>query len=199
MSWDRLAGLELANDRVTLRRVRITDIEAFADIVYEPDIWRYFVQRIETPDDLHTFMEAAIRDTLTGTRIVFAITDNATGRIVGSTAYGNLAMADRRLEIGWSWLYAGARRTGVNRATKLALLDHAFGDLGCERVEFKTDVLNAGARAGLAGIGAAEEGTLRSFNYMPGGRRRDVVYYSILRAEWPAVRKERFEATGAGH
>ncbi|MGV2916863.1 GNAT family N-acetyltransferase [Streptomyces alfalfae] len=198
MSWDKLAGVELANDRVTLRRVRVTDTEAFAHIVYEPEIWRYFVQRIETPDDLHSFMESAIRDTLTGTRIVFAVIDNATGRIVGSTAYGNLAPADRRLEIGWSWLYAGARRTGVNRATKLALLDHAFDALGCERVEFKTDVLNEGARTGLAGIGAVEEGVLRSYNYMPGGRRRDVVYYSILRDEWPAVRKDRFQEAGAG-
>ncbi|KUL53402.1 GNAT family N-acetyltransferase [Streptomyces sp. NRRL S-1521] len=198
MSWDKLAGVELANDRVTLRRVRVTDTEAFAHIVYEPEIWRYFVQRIETPDDLHGFMESAIRDTLTGTRIVFAVIDNATGRIVGSTAYGNLAPADRRLEIGWSWVYAGARRTGVNRATKLALLDHAFDALGCERVEFKTDVLNEGARTGLAGIGAVEEGVLRSYNYMPGGRRRDVVYYSILRDEWPAVRKDRFQEAGAG-
>ncbi|CAM5365625.1 Putative ribosomal N-acetyltransferase YdaF [Streptomyces alboniger] len=198
MSWDKLAGVELANDRVTLRRVRVTDTEAFARIVYEPEIWRYFVQRIETPDDLQVFLETAIRDTLTGTRIVFAVIDNATGRIVGSTAYGNLAPADRRLEIGWSWLYAGARRTGVNRAVKLALLDHAFGELGCERVEFKTDVLNERARAGLAGIGAVEEGVLRSFNVMPGGRRRDVVYYSVLRDEWPAVRKDRFQAAGAG-
>nr|WP_223182963.1 MULTISPECIES: GNAT family protein [unclassified Streptomyces] len=193
-----MAGLELGNERVTLRRIRVTDTEEFARIVYEPDIWRYFVQRIETPDDLHAFLETAIRDTLTGTRIVFAVVDESTGRIVGSCAYGNLAPADRRLEIGWSWLYAGARRTGVNRAVKLALLDHAFDVLGCERVEFKTDVLNTGARAGLSGIGATEEGVLRSFNVMPGGRRRDVVYYSILRAEWPAVRKERFEATGAG-
>ncbi|MFG2223431.1 GNAT family N-acetyltransferase [Streptomyces sp. NPDC048644] len=198
MSWDKLAELELANDRVTLRRIRIADTEAFAEIAYEPEIWRHFVQRIATRDDLHTFMETAIRDTLTGTRIVFAVLDNATGQIVGSTAYGNLSAAERRLEIGWSWLYAGARRTGVNRAAKLALLHHAFGELGCARVEFKTDVRNAGARAGLAGIGATEEGVLRSFNFMPGGRRRDIVYYSILRDEWPAVRKERFEATGAG-
>lgn len=192
MSWDGLADLQLGGERVTLRRVRVTDTDAFARIVYEPEIWRYFVQRIETPADLHAFLETAIRDTLTGTRIVFAIEDNASGEIVGSTAYGNLAPADRRLEIGWSWLCAAARGTGINRAVKLALLDHAFGELGCERVEFKTDVLNSRARAGLSGIGATEEGVLRSFNFMPGGRRRDVVYYSVLREEWPAVRKERF-------
>jgi RimJ/RimL family protein N-acetyltransferase len=197
MSWGTLPDLVLSNERVTLRRVRIADVEAFSRIAYDPEVWRYFVTRIESREDLDTFMETAIRDTLSRTRIVFAIIDNSTGEIAGSTAYGNLAEADRRLEIGWSWLGEKSRRTGVNRATKLALLDHAFGELGCERVEFKTDVLNTGARAGLSGIGATEEGVLRSFNFMPGGRRRDVVYYSILRAEWPRIRGERFGALTA--
>ncbi len=198
MSWHELTDLVLSNERVTLRRVRLSDTEAFARIVYDPDIWRYFVSRIETPQELEAFMEAAIRETLNGTRIVFAIVDNDSGEIVGSTAYGNLAEGERRLEIGWSWLAAKARRTGINRAVKLALLDHAFDVLGCERVEFKTDVLNEGARTGLSGIGAAEEGVLRSFNFMPGGRRRDVIYYSILRGEWPDVRRQRFAAFTAG-
>jgi RimJ/RimL family protein N-acetyltransferase len=194
--WKSLAGVVLTNDRVTLRRVTVADREAFGRIAYDSDTWRYFVSQILTPDDLDAFLETAIRDSLTGTRIVFAIVDRVSGDIVGSAAYGNVTEAERRLEIGWSWLAAPARRTGINRAAKLALLDHAFDVLGCERVEFKTDVLNEPARAGLAGIGATEEGVLRSFNYMPGGRRRDVVYYSILRHEWPDVRRERFETRG---
>jgi RimJ/RimL family protein N-acetyltransferase len=192
--WRVLPALSLTNDRVELRRVRIGDRDQFSEIVYDPDIWRYFVSRIQTPADLDDFLEAAVRDTLTGVRIVFAIIDRVTDRIVGSSAFGNLAPADRRLEIGWSWVAPAARRTGVNRAAKLALLDHAFDVLHCERVEFKTDVLNEGARAGLLGIGAQEEGVLRSYNFMPGGRRRDVIYYSILRADWPTLRSERFAA-----
>ncbi len=197
MSWETLADLVLSNNMVTLRRIRIADREAFARIVYEPDIWRHFVTRIAAPEDLDAFMEHGILDTLNGTRIVFAIIDRGSDQIVGSTAYGNLAQAERRLEIGWSWLCAAARRTGLNRATKLALLDHAFTVLGCERVEFKTDVLNTAARTALARIGATEEGVLRSFNDMPGGRRRDVVYYSILRGDWPARRRQCLAAAAA--
>jgi RimJ/RimL family protein N-acetyltransferase len=59
--------------------------------------------------------------------------------------------------------------------------------MGAERVEFKTDRLNVQAMRGLRNIGACEEGTLRSFNPMPDGRRRDAVYFSVLRAEWPRV------------
>lgn len=198
MGWESLPDAVLGNDRVLLRRVRVTDRAAFERIVYEEETWRYFVSRIDTPEDLDRFLETAIQDSLNGVRVVFAIVDRQSDQIVGSTAFGNIARAERRLEIGWSWVCARARRTGVNRATKLALLDHAFGVLGCERVEFKTDVLNTAARVGLAGIGAREEGVLRSFNYMPGGRRRDVVYYSILRDEWPQVRQQRFATLAAG-
>lgn len=189
MSWAKLKDIVLVNDRVELRRVRLTDRASFERIAFEPEIWQYFVARVSTVDELDEFLETAVADTLRGVRIVFAVTERASGRVVGSTAYGNLAESERRLEIGWSWLAAEARRTGVNRAAKLALLDHAFAELGCERVEFKTDVLNTLARTALAKLGAQEEGVLRSFNYMPSGRRRDVVYYSILRNEWPTVRE----------
>jgi RimJ/RimL family protein N-acetyltransferase len=197
VSWKNLKNLVLSNSRVELRRITITDRSAFERIVFDPEIWRYFVARVDTPGDLDGFLETAIQDTLNGTRSVFAIIDQASGEVVGSTAYGNLAPLERRLEIGWSWLSAGARRTGINRAAKLTLLDHAFDVLECERVEFKTDVLNEPARAGLLGIGATEEGVLRSFNYMPGGRRRDVVYYSILRHEWPRLRSKHFGTDSA--
>lgn len=189
MSWAKLKDVVLVNDRVELRRVRLTDRAAFERIAFEPEIWEYFVARISTMDELDNFLETAIADTASGARIVFAITERASGLVVGSSAYGNLAPSERRVEIGWSWLAAEARRTGVNRAAKVALLDHAFGELDCERVEFKTDVLNKTARTALSRLGAKEEGVLRSFNYMPGGRRRDVIYYSILRGEWPDVRE----------
>jgi RimJ/RimL family protein N-acetyltransferase len=192
MAWNELTNLTLGNSKVRLRRITVADRQAFGPIACDPDIWRHFVFRIASPSDLDLFLEEAIRDSLSGTRIVFAIIERDGGRVVGSTAYGNLSARERKLEIGWSWLSADVRGTGINRAAKLALLDHAFGPLQCERVEFKTDVLNTVARAGLASLGATEEGVLRSFNYMPDGRRRDVVYYSILRDEWPALRKERF-------
>lgn len=187
MSWKILKDTVFTNKRVILRRIHITDREEFERIVYEPEIWRYFVTQIVNPQDLDQFLEQAIQDTLNGTRIVFAIIDRISNRIVGSTAYGNLSEIERKLEIGWSWLSADARGTGINRAAKLALLSYAFDFLKCERVEFKTDVLNIVARAGLSGIGAKEEGVLRSFNYMPDGRRRDVIYYSILRNEWSTL------------
>jgi RimJ/RimL family protein N-acetyltransferase len=125
-----------------------------------------------------------------GRRIVYHITDKGSGRAAGSMSFFNMAEKDGRLEIGWSWLGRDFRGRGINRWAKFLMLEHAFERMGAERVEFKTDRLNAQALRGLRNIGAREEGTLRSFNPMPDGRRRDAVYYSVLRPEWPDVREQ---------
>jgi RimJ/RimL family protein N-acetyltransferase len=199
MSWAGLKSVVLENSAVTLRRICLSDRAEFARIAFEPDIWQYFTTVIATGRDLDAFVEEAIRDNLLGTRAVFAIIERKSGRIAGSTAYGNMVEKERKLEIGWSWLGRDFRGTGINRAAKFLLMDYAFGVLACERVEFKTDMLNLRARRGLEAIGATAEGVLRSFNYMPGGRRRNAIYYSVLKAEWPAIRERWHKTPALGH
>lgn len=192
MPWQRLAELRLANARAELRPIEAGDRAALAQIAFDDAIWRYFVTTLSNDADLDRWLQAALDDTQAGRRAVFVVIDRASGRLAGSMAFGNLAPSEARLEIGWSWLAPAFQRTGLNRAAKLLLLEHAFGTLGCERVEFKTDVLNTAARRGLESIGAQAEGVLRSFNWMPSGRRRDALYFSILKHEWPAARALHF-------
>ncbi|CAL9638493.1 GNAT family N-acetyltransferase [Streptomyces sp. enrichment culture] len=196
MSWTDLAAATLEDERVLLRPLAEQDREALHAVALDPDIWRYFVSRVDTDEDYHAFFDAALADQRAGRRVVFLVVDRTTGRAAGSMSFGNLAEADRRLEIGWSWLGRDFRGKGVNRRAKFLLLRHAVEVLGAERVEFKTDVLNERARRGLRNIGAVEEGTLRSFNVMPGGRRRDAVFYSVLRAEWPGVKAQLLAGSG---
>ena len=173
MSWSDVFTATLETPRVVMRPLVPEDREALDAIVWDADIWRYFVQRVDDRAGLDAFIAAAVADREAGTRAVFAVVERATGRVVGSMALANFAQADRRVEIGWSWLGREWRGTGLNRHAKLALLTYAFQAMGCERVEFKTDVLNEQAKRGLRNIGAVEEGVLRSYNYMPDGRRRD--------------------------
>ncbi|WSQ10891.1 GNAT family N-acetyltransferase [Streptomyces sp. NBC_01231] len=190
MTWAQNAAAVLENEHVLLRPVTEADRENVRAVAMDPDIWRYFVSAVETDADYETFFDTCLADQAAGRRVVYVITDRASGRVAGSMSYGNMAEADARLEIGWSWLGRDFRGQGINRWAKYLLLRHAFDTLGAERVEFKTDILNTQARRGLRNIGAVEEGTLRSFNYMPGGRRRDAIFYSVLRAEWPRVQQE---------
>lgn len=107
---------------------------------------------------------------------------------MGSTRFANADPGNRRVEIGWTWLGRAFQRTALNTEAKLLMLGHAFDQLGCLRVELKTDALNARSRAAIRRLGAVEEGTLRRHMITSTGRVRDTVYYSVLREEWPAVR-----------
>lgn len=190
MGWWQLAATTLEDDCVRLRPIVVEDRASLRAVAMGPEIWRYFVTMIETDADFDAFFDAAIADQEAGLRVVYYITDKRTSRAAGSMSFCNIAEADGRIEIGWSWLGKEFQGQGVNRCAKFLMLEHAFERMCVERVEFKTDALNVQARRGLRNIGATEEGTLRSFNPMPGGRRRDAVFYSILRADWPTIRAQ---------
>jgi RimJ/RimL family protein N-acetyltransferase len=198
VSWAERAAAVLDDGAVRLRPVTAADRESIRSVAMDPAIWRYFVALVTDEASFAAFFDAMVADQEAGRRVVFHITDLTTGRTAGSMSYGNLSEADRRLEIGWSWLGRDFRGTGVNRHAKLLLLQNAFERLGAERVEFKTDRRNEQARRALRNIGATEEGVLRSFNPMPDGTRRDAVYYSVLRGEWPSVRERLTAGAEAG-
>lgn len=119
--------------------------------------------------------------------ITFVVRD-LDGALVGSSSYLNVDAANRRLEIGHTWYAGSVRRTGVNTESKLLMLGHAFGELGCVAVEFRTHFFNFTSRTAIERLGAKLDGVLRSHQLLPDGSRRDTVVYSILDVEWPAVR-----------
>lgn len=190
MTWFETAATTLENDSVLLRPVQPEDREPLRAIAMDPEIWRYFPIRVATDADFDAFFDSGLADLAAGRRVAYTISDKPSGSAAGSMSFGNISENDLRLEIGWSWLGRGWQGKGINRWAKFLMLRHAFEQMDAERVEFKTDRLNVQARHGLINIGAREEGTLRSFNPMPDGRRRDAVFYSVLRAEWPQVREQ---------
>lgn len=187
MTWVERAAVPLECEHVLLRPLEERDRPLLHAIAMDARIWRYFVTAVDSDDDFHAWFDRSVKEREAGRRAPFCIVDKASGSVAGSMSFSNVNEADRRLEIGGSWLGVDFQGRGVNGWAKYVLLRHAFEELGAERVEFKTDVLNTQARRALSNIGAVEEGVLRSFNYMPGGRRRDAIFYSVLRAEWPAV------------
>lgn len=188
MGWVESASTTLENEHVRLRPAVPEDRAALRAIAMDHRIWRYFVTAIETEADFDAFFDTALADQAAGLRVVYVIIDKATKQVAGSMSFCGIAESAGRLEIGWSWLGLDFQGHGINRWAKYLMLECAFERLHAERVEFKTDVLNVQARQGLRNIGAIEEGVLRSYNPMPGGRRRDAIFYSVLRAEWPEIR-----------
>jgi len=161
---------------------------ALCAVGFDPELWRWTLNLVETPEQMREYMKAALDAQARGSELPFATCERASGRAVGSTRFGNIDRANRRVEIGWTWIARPWQRTAVNTEAKYLMLRHAFEQWGCVRVELKTDVLNETSRATLRRLGAKEEGVLRRHMITATGRIRDTVYYSILDTEWPAVK-----------
>ncbi len=162
--------------------------EGLTAAAMDPGIWEFMRDIVRSAGEMSTYMEAAMRMRDEGTAMPFVTVERASGAIVGSTRFANFDRANNRVEIGWTWLAQTARRTAINTEAKLLMMTHAFEELGCVRVEFKTDALNERSRAAIKRLGASEGGILRKHILLWSGRYRDSVYYSVLDDEWPAVR-----------
>ena len=149
---------------------------------------------------MRRYVEEALAEHAQGLALPFAIVDREAAAVVGSTRFGKAERwawpspppgAPRlvdAVEIGWTWLAERAQRTPINTEAKLLLLGHAFEVLRARRVTLKTDARNARSRAAIERIGARFDGVLRAHLPAADGGVRDSAFYSIVEAEWPAVR-----------
>ena len=183
-----LQPVTLAGEAVRLEPLSRDHLPGLLEVGLDPDLWRITVQFGGTPEALAAYVDEALRQQAAGTALPFALVEPATGRIMGSSRFGNYDAPSARIEIGWTWVARPWQRTRVNTEAKYLLLRHAFDALGLERVELRTDAINARSRAAIRRIGAVEEGILRRQQRTWDGRLRDTVFHSILREEWPAAR-----------
>ena len=186
-------NLILQTGNVILRPIHESDFDVFLKLAQDEGMWQYFSLNLADADHLKKWMNMAFNDIEMNTRRAFTIIDKSSGKIAGSSSMGNISMHDLRLEIGWSWLSKEFRSSGVNRHAKYAMMKYAFEEMKFERVEFKTDVLNERAKKGLQKIGGKEEGVLRSHMTMWNNRRRDSIYFSVLKNEWPELKETIFK------
>lgn len=150
-------------------------------------IWEHYPTRASGPG-FDPWFDEALAEQHAGRRVPFAVGRVADGRWIGSTSYLDITPRHRRVEIGSTWYHPDAWGTAVNPECKLLLLAHAFEVVRVNRVTLLTDVLNTRSQAAIAKLGAVREGVLRSHMVTQGGRVRDSVVFSIVTAEWPAVR-----------
>jgi len=183
-----LAPITLTGDAVRLEPLSLDHHAALCEVGLDPILWRWTPVRIVTPEDMRDFIEEVFRQRDAGSTLPFATIDVASGRVVGSTRYGNIDLSNRKLEIGWTFVAPAWQRTRVNTEAKFLMLRHAFETLGCVRVELKTHARNEASCRAIARLGAREEGTLRNHMIYPDGSFRDTVYYSVIDSEWPGVK-----------
>lgn len=159
----------------------------------------------DVPSDklgMRRYVERALSGREAGSVLPFAIVDRTTGKVVGSTRFGNIEFWNwpaedphQRgehlpdvVEIGWTWLAPEVQRTGINTESKLLMLTHAFETWTVHRVSFRTDRRNERSRVAIERLGATLDGVVRAASIAYDGAIRDSAVYSILDSEWPEVR-----------
>ena len=185
----QVAPIVLEGTRVRLEPLREAHFEALVRASLGHGLFRYYPYALESEAGLRAYLEAGLAGRAAGTTLPFVTLERASGAVVGSTSFLAIERTHRRLEIGSTWLVPGAQRTAANTEAKYMQLRHCFEQLGCNRVEFKTDERNARSRAALARIGAQQEGIFRAHMRMPDGHLRNSVWFSVIASDWPEVKR----------
>lgn len=178
----------LSNAYVELRPLSAEHHDELVDAVSVDDLWRAWYTRIPSPLGMAGEIERRKAAMAEGSIAAWTIFDRRTGRAVGMTTFLNLDPANRRLEIGSTWLSRSVQGGPINPAAKLLLLERAFDELECIAVEFRAHWHNHQSRAAIAKLGAKQDGVLRNHTVFDNGTVRDTVVFSIIDGEWPTVR-----------
>lgn len=192
-------SLDLSPVTLTGRRVKLVPLTAahgpgLQQAIGSAPVFRYF-GGLPSADSaaVPEFLKGAEAMVAAKTALPFCTLDAKTGEPIGSTRFGNIDAAHKRVEIGWTFIVPKRQRSGANREAKYLMLRYAFETLGCIRVELKTHHLNEQSRTAIAALGGVQEGILRNHMIMTDGSLRHSVIFSILPNEWPAV-KARLES-----
>ena|SRR5688572_6596748 len=173
---------------VTLEPLSVGHLDGLWDAGLDQSIWQWSPEPVTTKERMAAYIETALSEQFRGISLPFATREIRSGKIAGSTRFGNIDVANRHVEIGWTWLAPEWQRTYMNTEAKLLMLTHAFEMWKCIRVEFKTDSLNERSRNAILRLGAKQEGIHRNHMITESGRFRDSVFFSIIDTEWSDVR-----------
>lgn len=198
---DALTPVVLAGDHVRLEPLTLAHVPALCRAAAGPRDTYAFTLVPADEASMRAYVETALAEQAARRAMPFATVD-AMGTVVGSTRFGNIEFwpwppgnANQRgtdvpdaVEIGWTWLTASAQRTAVNTEAKLLMLTLAFERWRVHRVSLMTDARNTRSREAIARLGARADGVLRAQRPATDGSIRDGAAYSILEAEWPAVK-----------
>lgn len=175
---------------VTLAPLALQHEDGLRAAAADGELWRLRVTSVPEPEQTRQYIEDALVARAAGHRFAFAVTDAASGTVLGSTSFHDILPAVKRVEIGYTWYAKSAQRSHVNSTCKLLMMTHAFETLGCHVVGWRTDNFNFASQAAIERLGARKDGIIRGHALRRDGTIRDTVMYSMRSGEWPEARAQ---------
>jgi N-acetyltransferase len=154
------------------------------------ELWKLRITSVPEPENTRKYIEDALKMRDDGNRFAFAVIDEATGKVLGSTSYHDILPAVKRVEIGYTWYAKSVQRSHVNSTCKLMLMTHAFETLQCAVVGWRTDNFNYASQKAIERLGAQKDGTIRGHALRRDGTIRDTVMYSMRAGEWAEAKAQ---------
>ena len=180
----------LRDHGVRLEPLALTHEEGLRAAAADGELWKLRITSVPEPQDTRAYIEAALKMREDGNRFAFAVVEDATGKVLGSTSYHDIVPAVKRVEIGYTWYCQSVQRTHVNTTAKLLMMGHAFDTLGCHVVGWRTDNYNFASQRAIERLGAKKDGVLRGHALRRDGTIRDTVMYSMRAGEWPEAKAQ---------
>ncbi|NOU52223.1 GNAT family N-acetyltransferase [Pseudoalteromonas sp. JBTF-M23] len=181
---------------VTLQPLNLSHTQGLQNAVKDGESWRLWYASVPKPEQMKGYVDRALEAVQLGD-IAYAVINNETGKVAGTTRYYQVDAKNKRAAIGYTWYANSVRRTAINTEAKLLLLQNIFDTYSAIAVEFKTHLFNQTSRQAIERLGAKLDGVLRAHQIMPDGSLRDTAVYSIIASEWPAVRNNLQHRLGA--
>lgn len=186
--------IKLSARGVSLVPLAMAHEEGLRAAAADGELWNIRVTSVPEPKDTRKYIEDALAMREAGHRFAFAVIEDSSGKVIGSSSYHDIVPAIHRLEIGYTWYAKSYQRSHVNSTCKLLLMSHAFETLGCHVVGWRTDNFNFASLAAIERLGAKKDGVLRGHALRRDGTIRDTVMYSLRSGEWPEVRAQLLHA-----
>ncbi len=180
----------LRRNGVRLEPLALAHEDGLAAAAADGQLWRLRVTSVPEPQDTRLYIDTALQLRAQDSRFAFAVIDEASERVIGSTSFHDILPAVRRVEIGYTWYARSVQRSHVNTTCKLLLLGHAFEQLGCHVVGWRTDIFNFASQRAIERLGAKKDGVIRGNALRRDGTVRDTVMYSLRAGEWPESRAQ---------
>lgn len=183
-----LKNINLEGDLVKLIPLTKEHRDALVKAASDGELWNLWYTSVPSQETVDDYINFALAENQADRAHAFAIIDKSNNKIIGSTRYCN-TINKNRVEIGYTWYAKSTQRTGINTETKYLLLTHAFEQLNCIAVEFRTNWHNHPSRNAIDRLGAKQDGVIRNHSLDADGSYRDTVVFSITKEEWPTVKK----------
>ena len=180
----------LSANGITLRPLTLEDEAGLRAAAADGELWKLRITSVPEPEHTRQYIADALAMREAGNRFAFAVTDSASGQVLGCTSYHDIVPTVKRVEIGWTWYAKSVQRTHVNTTCKLLLLTHAFETLGCHVVGWRTDNFNFASQRAIERLGAKKDGVIRGHALRRDGTIRDTVMYSMRSGEWPEAKAQ---------